>query len=220
VSWISGEATLPDQGAGATYGGVAMNLLSWTDLTAYLDWAGLRPMSELEYEKAARGPLTPVSGEYAWGSTSITQATSISNGGVGSERGQSGSNCTYGSHINVQGPLRIGSFSKGANTRVASGGGFYGVMELSGNVWERSVTVGRSAGRSFEGRYHGNGILNNSGDPDVTSWPGTSAVGSGFRGGGWDYNVTVMTLSRRTEVANTSTVRGYDYGGRGVRSAP
>ena len=26
--------------------------LSWTDLTTYLDWAGLRPMNDFEYEKA------------------------------------------------------------------------------------------------------------------------------------------------------------------------
>jgi hypothetical protein len=31
--------------------------LSWTDGAAYAAWAGLRPMTELEYEKAIRGPL-------------------------------------------------------------------------------------------------------------------------------------------------------------------
>lgn len=35
---------------------IACNYLSWADLAAYLDWSGLRPMTELEYEKACRGP--------------------------------------------------------------------------------------------------------------------------------------------------------------------
>jgi len=72
VSWSSGDATLPDQGGGANYECVAMGYLSWDDLAAYLDWSGLRPMSELEFEKAGRGRQRAVSGEYAWGSTSIT----------------------------------------------------------------------------------------------------------------------------------------------------
>ena len=29
--------------------------ISWSDMSAYLDWSGLRPMTELEYEKACRG---------------------------------------------------------------------------------------------------------------------------------------------------------------------
>lgn len=57
VSWSgSGDASLPDQGSGATYCSVAMNYLSWPDLAAYLDWSGLRPFTELEFEKACRGP--------------------------------------------------------------------------------------------------------------------------------------------------------------------
>jgi len=38
----------------------ACNLLSWWDGAKFAAWAGLRPMSELEYEKACRGPLKPV----------------------------------------------------------------------------------------------------------------------------------------------------------------
>ncbi|MDI9573694.1 MAG: SUMF1/EgtB/PvdO family nonheme iron enzyme, partial [Bacteroidota bacterium] len=34
---------------------VACNFLSWMDGAAYSDWAGLRPMTELEFEKACRG---------------------------------------------------------------------------------------------------------------------------------------------------------------------
>lgn len=227
VSWMSGEAILPDQGGGATYAGVAMNFISWADLTAYLDWAGLRPMSELEYEKAGRGhdaststPKAAVSGEYAWGSATITRSTSLSNAGVRSERGHAGSNANVFGSPSLNGPLLIGSFAKGVTTRAASGGGFYGVMELAGNVWERSVTVGSSTGRAFEGRYHGNGILDGSGNPNVMSWPGANAVGAGFRGGSWDVNDTVARLSDRNHAADTNTNRNYGIGGRGVRSTP
>ncbi|MCS7153885.1 MAG: hypothetical protein NZ989_08070, partial [Bacteroidia bacterium] len=43
----------------------AMGNLSYTDLLSYLDWAGLSPMTEFEYEKACRGPNIPIAGEYA-----------------------------------------------------------------------------------------------------------------------------------------------------------
>jgi len=120
------------------------------------------------------------------------------------------------------GPLRVGSFAKGVTTnmRVNSGAGFYGAMELSGNVWERAVTVGRSTGRAFEGRYHGNGVLDGSGNPNVTSWPGTNAVGAGFRGGVWTSDALIARLSDRLYAADTLTRRSTDDGGRGVRSAP
>ena len=39
---------------------IACNEMSWNAFTAYLDWSGLRPMTELEYEKACRGTAAPV----------------------------------------------------------------------------------------------------------------------------------------------------------------
>ncbi|MEI8344828.1 MAG: SUMF1/EgtB/PvdO family nonheme iron enzyme, partial [Candidatus Omnitrophota bacterium] len=45
----------------------ACNWLSWMDLAAFADWTGLRPMTELEFEKAARGNnWTYDDNEYAW----------------------------------------------------------------------------------------------------------------------------------------------------------
>ena len=220
VSWSSGDATLPDQGSGATYDHVAMNYLSWADVAAYLDWAGLRPVSELEFEKAARGPSSAVSGEYSWGNTNITQATSISNSGLTSERGGGSSNITYGNDSNVQGPTRVGSFGAGASTREGAGAGHYGVMDLSGNLWERAVSVGSSSGRSFEGNRHGDGALDASGDANVTNWPGTTAAGVGLRGGSWDVASSNTRLSDRYYGATTVATRDSTRGGRGARSEP
>ena len=221
VSWTSGDATLPDQGGGATYETVAMNYISFVDLTAYLDWSGLRPMSELEFERAARGPYRPVAGEFAWGSTSITQATSITNGGLPIERAQNGANAAFGNHASVQGPLRVGSFGYGVSTRIASGAGYYGVMDLSGNLSERAMTVGTSAGRSFQGRYHGNGSLNSSGLANQSTWPFNVATGSGQRGGNWITNPNNhLRTSDRGHATLGHANRFNSYGGRGVRTAP
>jgi formylglycine-generating enzyme required for sulfatase activity len=221
VSWISGDATLPDNGGGATYSGVAMNYISWADVLAYLDWSGLRPMSELEFEKAARGHLTPVANEYAWGSTSLTQATSISNGGLANERTQSGSNMAHNS--SVDGPVRVGSFASGVNARASSGGGFYGAMELSSNLWERTITIGNTTGRNFQGRYHGDGALTSSGNANSSTWPGpdgSSAVGSGFKGGSFQMATGWSRISNRGYAALPGTSRGAGAGGRGARSSP
>jgi formylglycine-generating enzyme required for sulfatase activity len=221
VSWSSGDATLPDAGGGATYATVAMGYLSWADLAAYLDWVGLRPMSELEFEKAGRGPYRAVSGEYAWGSTSITGATSISNAGKPSEAPGAAGNCVYGNVAGVQGPMRVGAMAAGDATRIASGAGYYGAMDLSGNLWERPVTVGNSTGRGFIGAKHGNGVLTSGGDGNVTTWPATDAVGSGFRGGDWGSGASSYErLSDRHSAAVPVLTRWSSRGGRGVRSAP
>ena len=221
VSWPgSGNATLPIQGGGANYEATAMSYLRWSDLAAYLDWSGLRPMSELEFERAARGPYPALAGEYAWGSTSITQATSVSDPGGLIEAAELGANCSYGSHASVQGPLRVGSFSYEKASRIPAGGGYYGSMDLSGNLTERTVTVGNSDGRAFEGSYHGNGVLDSSGDADVSTWPGTSASGVGFRGGAWSKAATYARTSDRTDAAKITSTSASDSGGRGVRSAP
>jgi hypothetical protein len=54
----------------------------------------------------------------------------------------------------------------------------------------------------------------------VTSWPGTNAVGAGFRGGDWGGNVAIARLSSRVSAASTGSTRNSDDGGRGVRLAP
>jgi formylglycine-generating enzyme required for sulfatase activity len=199
---------------------VACNFLSWADVAAYLDWSALRPMTELEFEKAARGDISPVANEYAWGSTSATGATGISNSALSNEKpSNSTANSCYNNAPGVQGPLRAGCFGQGANTRSSTGSGYYGIMELSGNLFERTVTVGNSQGRDFTG-LHGNGALDAFGDANVANWPGASALGMGFRGGCWKEPAALMRTSDRFYANNSNGDRNGDYGGRGCRTAP
>lgn len=47
------------------------NFISWLDGQAYADWAGLRHMTELEFEKSCRGPEPAIYREYVWGVNEI-----------------------------------------------------------------------------------------------------------------------------------------------------
>jgi formylglycine-generating enzyme required for sulfatase activity len=205
---------------------LACNYLSYADLSAYLDWSGLRPMTELEFEKACRGPLTPVANEYAWGSATITRAANISSSGAINETSNTaGANAVYNNNANVQGPMRVGVFATSSSTRVQAGAGYHGMMELSGNLWERTVTVGNATGRAFTG-VHGNGALSANGNANETAWPGlnsgevTGAAGAGFRGGGWLNDAVYLRAASRFNAARSDTIRYMDSAGRGVRGAP
>lgn len=199
---------------------VACNFLSWADGTAYADWAALRPMTELEYEKACRGTLSAVANEYAWGTTSITQATGITNGGAGNETASnSGANCVCDNASLVAGPMRAGSFATASSGRADAGATYYGIMEMSGNLWERCVTIGNRDGRSFTGSQ-GDGVLDSTGNANTSSWPGTGALGTGFRGGDWRNDATHSRVSDRGDASDTGSNRYNNCGFRGVRLAP
>jgi formylglycine-generating enzyme required for sulfatase activity len=207
---------------------IACNWLSWGDGTAYADWSSLRPMSELEFEKASRGYVGCNAYEYAWGNSSIHTGSyqlnnvSQNNEWVSKNNYISFGNACYNStNNNVNGPYRVGIFSAHAQatTRQASGAGYYGVMELSGNLWERVVTIGNTQGRAFQNK-HGNGDLSFTGNPDEPDWPGINAVGSGFRGGAWLVQNSRARISDRTIASMTDATRQRDYGFRLVRNLP
>ena len=197
---------------------IACNYLCWADLCAFADWAGLRPFTELEYEKAARGPMPPVPNEYAWGTSTIaTSGYTMVNPGTTSEGFTTNYSTTLGNCIyssTYYNPARVGIFAANANNtgRVTSGGSYYGIMELSGNLWERPVTVGNSNGRLFIGS-HGDGNLTTTN----SDWPSSStALGTGYRGGGWGNDATYSRSSDRRSAAYTDANRS---GGNGVRLA-
>ena len=122
------------------------------------------------------------------------------------------------SYQSTYGPSRAGIFATSSTGRASSGAAYYGVMDMSGNIWERTVTTGNATGAAFTGAL-GDGLLTVLGDADVTSWPApATSVGLGLRGNGY-YNTSAnpSRTSDRTNATSVSNSRNYTYGGRGVR---
>lgn len=189
----------------------ALNFMSWSNVAAVGDWAGLRPITELEYEKASRGPKEAIANELAWG---VDMGSPLS-GRVQTFDGADGSgyekkvpqmgvvNTCMGGGIapfdvgkkekpdnpGFEGPVSGEVFEnsqqhKGVSERINLGASYYGVLNLSGNLWERCVTMGHELGRAFDGQ-HGDGELSEDGFSNVTNWPDQDGAGAGNRGGVW-----------------------------------
>ncbi len=201
---------------------VALNHISFPDGGAYADWAGLRPMTELEFEKAARGTAEVVDDEYAWGTANAVQAIGIANPGEATEVANSAnSNAIYDNVLAIGGPVRTGALSNATDTREEAGASYYGVMELSGNLWELIVSVGNANGRLFDGG-HGDGALAANGDYDVSYWPtltGTD-IGTGMRGGAFNSDAASLPIAFRGLGDADRLMRGSVVGFRAVRTAP
>lgn len=155
--------------------------ISWKILTAYADWSGMRPYTEMEFEKAARGGnINPVANEFAWGNTTIYGLNGVSNSGTDSEAVAVpvNANCNYLNSYAA--PSRCGIFATATSNRTQAGAGYYGNLDLSGNLSEYVITAGTPDGRAFNGA-HGDGMIDAAGNANVNGWPGAS--GNGLRGG-------------------------------------
>ncbi len=151
---------------------IACNYMSIHDMLAYADWSGLRPLTEMEYEKMCRPlyPYMPKNGEYAWNTTRLSQAATLLDAGKSSERVTTG-NANYATEGGViNGPLRCGAFTSSNSERESSGAGYWGGMELSGNLAEmyynvnyQGLEVNKASGTgnvlSGHRTYHGDGNL-------------------------------------------------------------
>ena len=205
---------------------VACNYLRGEDGMAFADWSGLRPMTELEFEKACRGDQYPISGEYAWGTQYLVYDYNIANNTNNSHNDEyyynytyqyyeldnigtsnegiatnydnyglfgnvncvtqingMGYNSMYDSYdyyrfdlFNYRGPLRVGIFAANGlnNSRLTSGASYWGIMELSGNLWEFCI------GSYFYAGGQGDGILDSNGNNNEPNW-----FESLWRGGSW-----------------------------------
>lgn len=264
------------------------------DVVAYAGWAGLRPMTELEYEKACRGPLRPVPDEYVWGDKSVANDKEpaawyeVCNIGKPDERvvcvrgegqcnaawwgtlgrptdsvaGPADANEAAATNLQAEatlddgapdkkhpapkegepgddaigqgttqtnqttaffGPLRAEVFATRNSTRTSSGASYWGILEMSGNLWEPTITVGNAAGRRFEGT-HGNGTPGPSPGWHLPSGGSSNVRAFRPRGGGWEAQQKQML--RTSDRAASFGVGGGDrrwqpsVGLRCVRTAP
>jgi hypothetical protein len=126
-------------------------------------------MTELEFTKAARGPVEPVAADYPWGTNAKTRL--LRRMGADDELLQSGD----------ADESRLTD-----DTRDLLGASYYWVMDLAGSVWEKTVTIGHAKGRAFRGT-HGDGQLKEYGIATNEDWPAGDheAGGYGYRGGGY-----------------------------------
>ena len=203
----------------------ACNYIGWNDLLAYLDWAALRPMTELQYEKACRGLGSIVIDEYSWGTTYINDGNQFTGAETGGEYFvDATANCVFG-YTNFTGgdggygPARCGIFALPTNnTREQSGATYYGIMEMTGNLYEQCVNVSdftKATGTfPFDGKY-GDGYLDATGLFNVTNWPSTNN-GSGLRGGAWNVSASRNRMAAREYFLYNGN-RNHDIGGRGIR---
>lgn len=205
---------------------IACNFLNWTDGCAYADWAGLRPLTELEYEKACRGNQPPVANEFAWGVFQFhrTSYAPLIYDGTARElpNNPTNYNCAIDTTTKtyIGGPLRVGIFATYNSTRTIAGATYYGIMEMSGNLEEYFVSVGDSLGRIFTG-LHGDGALDSLGNANVDFWPSpdvlpsaNSAIGAGIRGGDWNEKYFYACVSDRSFAAQPWNLRNKSIGMR------
>lgn len=189
----------------------------WRTMAAFMDWSGLRPMSEFEYEKACRGsntvtqtPIAAVLNEYPWGTTTINNQ----------QYGSDYTNVNSGPTTNGEGPcfytgwdgcsMRPGAFAKSNTTRSQSGATYYGIMEMAGNCWEQCVGGGGVDISGFT-TANGDGALTSKGLANVTGWPANGGVASGtiIRGGWWEIGGNTF----RCQTSDRSFYGGYQWNG-------
>jgi formylglycine-generating enzyme required for sulfatase activity len=170
-------------------GNVACNFLTWNDILAYADWAGMRPFTELEYEKACRGQKTYTYADYAWGQSYASYIIKEKTGWfIHEDSTDEAAASTTSGIIFLDGPnaietgkepwvMRVGAFAKDSTWRGQAGATYYGVMNMSDNLWERCINVHTSQGQSFVAE-NGDGSLATDGSDYVVGWIPATKIGT------------------------------------------
>jgi len=195
--------------------------LSVKEYLAFLDWSALRPMTEFEYEKACRGTLNPVLNEYAWGTTDVNVPDvywAKQNRGTKEEVLNT---APLGlSNIQTNWVWRVGIAATSSSDRVHAGATYYGILDMTGNMYERCV--GGLYDYSNFTTTNGDGNITSEAFANVVGWPMASDLGTTE-----SYYIKRGASTNRWESAQLSNRQLYNWGdtnknialgGRGVRS--
>lgn len=203
---------------------------------AYLDWCGLRPMTDMEYEKICRGtkytgtPNPRVLNEYPWGTTNFTaySGTAISYLGTDSARRNgvvvNGRAMALGSNLAYP-AARCGLLAESGTGREAAGASFYGVMDLCGNVRDLAFFTNATA-NNITTLSLGDGTLTTvlgptNGDGNVSGWSSYSANtywgNKGFGTYGYVGVTEHLRVAPRIEFPISAAALTTTYHSQGVR---
>jgi formylglycine-generating enzyme required for sulfatase activity len=176
----AGKCTRPNQTSSSTrgsyYGDASFDnypviYVDWNQAKMYCEWVGKRLPTEAEWEKAARGTDGRV---YSWGNTFDASKLNSAEGNKGDT-------------------TQVGAYSSGASP--------YGIMDLSGNVWEWVADW-------YGENYYMSSPRNNPTGPSS----GSARV---LRGGSWDFGLQSSRTANR--VRDTVSNSGDDVGFRCAR---
>ena len=191
--------------------------LNMKNFFAFLDWAAIRPMTEFEYEKVCRGNQTPVQYEYAWGSTDMFRDYDFVDYGKSTEYNRKSGLGLVNTGTDTL--LRVGFAATNSTDRVHAGATYYGVLDMTGNVFESciggwGVDYSDFTTANGDGNLYENGDSSNNGSSDMTTWVSNRII---VKGGGapWRGERDIAVSSRPW-----TQVDAYNWfqGGRGVRS--
>jgi hypothetical protein len=207
----------------------AMDYANSNHVFAFANWSSLRPMTELEFEKAARGPLAPSYNDRANGKIPQGNMTPMGNNNLlvnslklnGAENGTEAPLSTDSTKFlalydgNIEGgdggsgAYRVGVFATSSSSRSSSGASYYGIMGLTDNASEFVISLNTESSRSFK---EANGIGENSsnGTPNINHW---------FAGTYFDSWSSSIYKNNWSGVSGRSS-GGQSGGFRLVRSAP
>jgi formylglycine-generating enzyme required for sulfatase activity len=192
-------------------------VLNMKNFFAFLDWAAIRPMTEFEYEKVCRGPLNPVQLEFSWGSTDYYNNFNVNNYGL-----PTAINLNSGLGMTSLGTNRIfraGIAATATSNRMSAGSSYYGVLDMTGNVWESciggwGVDYSDFTTTNGDGNLSENGQSSTNGSANVAGWASNKII---IKGGGANWVGTEWaSISARNWVQHDNY--SMYQSGRGVRS--